>query len=655
MHRLQQPIFAIILGMSPFSNSVSDQQAPSTRLRTKTAWTTFLLIEIAAAALLFNSSFKEAAIMDELAHIPAGYGYVKYFDFRLNPEHPPLVKALAAIPLLFQDLNFPTNQDSWQTYINGQWDAGRQFLYESGNDADQIINGARVGPILLTLLLILVVYLWSKELLGAGWALLPTALIAFSPTVLAHGHYVTTDVGAALGIFIATFTFIKYLDHKTGKWLIIAGLAFGTAQLMKFSAVLLIPFFFAIAFFVILRRLYTSGWKGAALAAGNFIASFAGIFIVGLLLIYAVYFIFTLNEPIEIQYRDTATILQSFNGGPDPEWKSCSPASFTTRCIAEIDIWMSQNKVFRPLGEYLLGVLMVGQRASGGNTGYFLGEVSAAGWWYYFPLVFLLKEPLPSLLLIALIFLLTSGRIIKNRNYTPKAFFDYMGLHLAEFSMLLFFTLYWIYSIRSPLNIGVRHILPTLPFLYILVASGVKNWVVRRDLAMGSAMRKFFMTLGQLVKTSAKGLILAILVIWYLGEALITTPHYLSYFNQIGGGTNNGFKYVTDSNYDWGQDLKYLTKWAEENKIQKIAVDYFGGGNPRYYLGDDVVDYWGSSQGSPLAFGIEWFAVSINSIQNAKGTPAPGFERKPEDTYPWLTNPYEPYARAGKSIFIYKL
>src|SRR3989344_2626653 len=169
--------------------------------------------------------------MDELAHIPAGYSYARYQDHRLNPEHPPLVKVLAGIPLLLQGLNFPTDQDSWQKDINGQWTAGSQFLYESGNDADRIISWARFGPILLTLLLIIAVYWFSKELMGRWWAFLPTFLTALSPTVLAHGHYVTTDIGATLGILVATATFIKYLESPSRKRLWLAGLAFGFAQL----------------------------------------------------------------------------------------------------------------------------------------------------------------------------------------------------------------------------------------------------------------------------------------------------------------------------------------------------------------------------------------------------------------------------------------
>src|SRR3989344_5421614 len=145
-----------------------------------------------------------------------------------------------------------------------------------------------------------------------------------------------------------------------------------------------------------------------------------------------------------------------------------------------------------------------------------------------------------------------------------------------------------------------------------------------------------------------------IMVAWLMVEASISYPFYLSYFNET-ARTDNGWRYVTDSNYDWGQDMKRLKAFVDENpEIDKIAVDYFGGGSPQYYLGDKFVA-WQSNKGNPLESNIKWLAVSINTIQGAKGRAAPDFQRNPEDEYQWLKNPYEPYAAAGKSIFIYKL
>src|SRR3989344_706781 len=249
--------------------------------------------------------------MDELAHIPAGYSYVQYFDYRLNPEHPPLLKVLSALPLLFQkpfdttqgELNFPLKSRAWQKDINGQWEVGNLFLYESGNDADKIIQWARLAPLFITLLLIIFIYIWAKELMGRWWALLPSFLFALSPTVLAHGHYVTTDVAAAFGTFIAIYYLVRYLLWPSRRDLIYAGLAFGVAQLMKFSTVLLIPLFIFIvvvyyfwktrneirglSFVASINHLLKSLWRA--------ISSLALIFVIGYLLVYVVYFIFTVN------------------------------------------------------------------------------------------------------------------------------------------------------------------------------------------------------------------------------------------------------------------------------------------------------------------------------------------------------------------------
>ncbi|MEK9155005.1 MAG: glycosyltransferase family 39 protein [Patescibacteria group bacterium] len=634
-------------------------------------WSLVLFMVFISFIMMLNSSLQESATMDELAHIPSGYGYVKYLDYRLNPEHPPLVKALAAFPLLFQDLNFPTDRSPWQSEINGQWAAGAQFLYESGNDADTIVQWSRIGPMILTLILIIFIYIWSKELIGRWWALLPVFLFSLSPTVLAHGHYVTTDLGAAFGIFIATYYFVKFLFEQSRKNLIFAGLAFGLAQLLKFSAVLLIPFFiFLIAAFYVWKT--KSEWHQTAPLAKlkrfsarflRYLKSLILVFIIGYGLVYAVYFVFTINYPIEKQASDTEFILSSFAGNPDSSLETCklnskiAPAR-RIRCLAEVNILMSQNKILRPMAEYMLGVLMVMQRSSGGNTGYFMGEVSASGWWYYFPVIFALKEPIPSLALMSLAFIIAFLNIVKNFRFPTsivKKFFDYLGTNFAEFSMISFVIFYWAYSIKSPLNIGIRHILPTLPFIYILTAGVMKKWissgsnVIKREL-----WGKLTSLTSALIKISLKSAVIIILIIWYLGETLINSPYFLSYFNQFGGGTNNGYQYAVDSNYDWGQDLKRLKKFTDENNVSKIAIDYFGGGNPQYYLGNKAEGWW-SSRGNPKYESIKWIAVSINSIQGAMGNLHPGHIRKPEDEYKWIKNPYQPYAKAGTSIFIYKL
>jgi 4-amino-4-deoxy-L-arabinose transferase-like glycosyltransferase len=654
------------------------------------AWWTLALLCIMSASLMLWASRTDSAIMDELAHIPAGYGYVHNLDYRLNPEHPPLVKALAMLPVLFLNPTFPTQSDAWKNQVNAEWSMGTQFLYQSGNDATAIIDTARIFPILLTLLLIVFTYLLARGLMGNWWALLPATLLGLSPTVLAHGHYVTTDVGAAFGIVFGTYFFLKFADSPSRKYLWYAGLAFGVAQLTKFSTPFLVPLFIFLAFVLWLRDMIVH-WSVTLRRFRTFLMSglrwiwrLILIFAIGyIFIVYPAYFLFTAHYPIAKQVSDTASTLTSFAGGPAPAGAHCH----FTRCLADTDIWMAGNPVLRPFAEYLLGILMVFQRVAGGNTIYFLGHVANDGGSLYFPLLFLLKEPLPALVIVFVALWLAIVWAIRREprggRRRGRRILDYLGVNFAEFAMISFIVLYWGYSVRSTLNIGVRHLLPTLPFIFILSAGVWKKWImrVRRPEMHGLSLASIVSTAGSIarsfVKSFLKYLFLVFLLAWLLFETLFAAPYFLSYFNELGGGVPNGYHYVTDSNYDWGQDLLRLQSWATAHpEAGKIAVDYFGGGDPSYYLGAREVD-WSSSKGNPADQGIHWLAVSVNTLEQATQPLAPGQTRNASDTYSWLTalrppatstsilgalfgDPQmgdlpPPDARAGTSIFIYHL
>src|SRR4030042_5843131 len=113
--------------------------------------------------LMICATKTDSLIVDEIPHIGSGVSYLVKQDYRLNPEHPPLIKDLGAIPLLFMKMNFPIESRAWQTDINGQWDFGRQLIYQSGNNADKITFWARILPTLLTILLGWIIFWWKKK------------------------------------------------------------------------------------------------------------------------------------------------------------------------------------------------------------------------------------------------------------------------------------------------------------------------------------------------------------------------------------------------------------------------------------------------------------------------------------------------------------
>src|SRR5207248_2512882 len=138
-------------------------------------------------------------------HIAAGYSYLRFQDARLNPEHPPLLKMLAAAPLLMFKLHFPLTSPAWQDALNGQWETAYLFLYQADNDPHRITAQARLVPMVLTVFLGVVLFVWTQRFAGALAGILALFFYAFSPTLLAHGRLVTTDVAAACGVTLAGF------------------------------------------------------------------------------------------------------------------------------------------------------------------------------------------------------------------------------------------------------------------------------------------------------------------------------------------------------------------------------------------------------------------------------------------------------------------
>lgn len=599
-----------------------------------------IVILVVMFALMLGSVWNDSAIFDETAHIAAGYGYITQLDYRLNPEHPPLIKAMAGLSTwLMVGPNFPTDTKAWQNDINGQWEQGNIFLYGSGNNADRIIFWSRFPLLLMAVALGWLLFVWTRKRFNTTTALLVLMFYVFSPTVLAHSRYVTTDVGAAFGFFIGIASFLAFLERPDRQRIIYAGLCFGIALLLKFSTVLLVPIYAIILAVWIASQPYfftRQRMRAGLLLLGKTIL----IGLIGLAVVWAVYALFTFNYPPERQLRDASAIIGSYGFKP----------------ALNLDMALIRNPMLRPLGQYLFGVLMAQQRTAGGNTSYFLGEVSAAGSRLYFPLVYFLKEPLAlhafSLIALALAItkMLRAGAGQKWSNKLTRAR-QWAHGHIAEVACSACIAVYWAFSIRSPLNIGVRHLLPTFPFIYILVSRTISNWLHNRMITDPQTIREWLSGIRQIfISSIPKYALVSMLLLWLVAAALGTAPYFLSYYNEL-VGTRYGYRIAVDSNYDWGQDIIRLKQYIERHNIQNIAVDYFGGGSPTYYLGDKFEPWW-SAKGAPPAG--EWLAVSVGTLQSAYSAHIHGITQKPEDSYEWL-KPYRSVARVGTSILLYRL
>jgi hypothetical protein len=561
--------------------------------------------------LMFFSAKGDSNIVDEIAHIPSGVSYVTKGDYRLNPEHPPLIKDLAALPLVIAGYPFPSAM--WEAnnpVINNQWEMGWTYLYKIGNDPDTLTLLARLPIMLLSLLFGYFVFRWAKELFGTKAGIVALTLYVFNANVIAHSRFVTTDLGISFALFVAMYTLYRFVQKPTNLNLFIAGLGFGLTLITKFSAAVLAPTFIIVYALLLIRkgkenkvrffeRINDKSFKRRLYS--GFLA-FLSIAFIGIAMMWLFYIPHTINMPAEVQ---KGLIEESLPGDTG-----------IAKMSRSILLPMADNPVTKPLGQWFLGFFMVTSHVEGGHDAYLWGQVSNQGWWYYYPFTLLIKTAIP--LFILLILTIVFWRKLAKKDWFTEAYLWVLPVVLMAM------------GIQGKLCLGVRYMLPLYAFMFLFIAriAGVLD------------LKK----LKNLLKPLP--LVVIFLLVWYILEGLLIYPHYLAYYNQFAGGYKNGYKYLTDSNTDWGQDIKRLKEYVDDQGIDHIYVDVFPGGfEAKHYLGDKMTE-WHVQNGRPTGY----FALSATFYQNS---------RLKKDSnggvdYSWLDN-IEPVENIGGSILIYDL
>jgi 4-amino-4-deoxy-L-arabinose transferase-like glycosyltransferase len=493
-------------------------------------------IGVALYALMAVSSMRQkSAVFDEGAYLPAGYTHWAFRDFRLTPEQPPLVKLLAAAPLLFSEVTVHRD-DAWA--LRRPWDFGRNFLY-AWNDADRLLFRARLAVVALGAALAVAVFWWTRLHWGRPAAVMALLLCVLSPDVLAHGQIVTMDLGVTLFIFLAVATFERLTERATLLRLLAAGLATGAAFATKSSALVLIPILGTLAARTVWApgALPTSlgplGPRSVETRAGRALhlcAFFAAIAALALAVLWACY----LFQPrLSPDARVEAAM----------EWERNWPQGTVAGAAASA----ARSSGLLPEA-YVFGVLKVFAHAEG-RPAFLSGERSDAGWWRYYLVTIALKTPL------ALFALLGLALVTRPEPRAPPR---------VDWCLWLPPLLYLLLAASRPINIGHRYVLPLYPFLF--VAAG-------RSAAWAFSV----------ARPAAARLLVAALAIAYAQAALRVHPHYLAYFNELAGGPRYGYRHLVDSNLDWGQDLRGLAAWLRSHPVGRIKLAYFGSADPRYY------------------------------------------------------------------------
>jgi len=473
------------------------------------------------------SYVQRSATWDEPMHLTAGYVALVDGDHRVDPSHPPFLRMWAALPLLLlprpmADTSAIDRVSSAQ-WFSQAYEFARRFVYVD-NDADQILSAGRFMVVLWGVALGILLFFWTSEWLGFVPAVIALAFYTMEPNIAAHASLITTDLGITCFIFGAVY-FLWRTCRAPGV-LNVLGVAVFTALacVTKFSGVVLWPILVCLVAAATLNRSNLSMKTAAAILAAAAAVTFAAV--------WAIY---------GFRYAPSASAGWIVDFTQAPAMTSQAPV------LVGLGDWLDAHRILP--NAFIQG--FVYSRASSQQMPAFLaGHISADGWWYYFPIAFLIKTP------SALILLFIVGLVV----YVKRR----RELHVAnELFVLVPMFIYLGVAMTSGINLGLRHILPIYPFVLLIAVAGAQSMMTaRRPIA-----RVAF----------------AVVAVFWLVRFADHYPRTLSYFNVFVGGSSNGYKYLVDSNLDWGQHLKLLKRWMDDNGVSHVNLAYFGTADPVYY------------------------------------------------------------------------
>lgn len=376
---------------------------------------------------------------------------------------------------------------------------------------------ARSVTILFSCFVAFLVFYWARALYGFTAAIFSLLLYVLDPNIIAHSQLVTTDIYAVGTVAFSFFRLWKFANKRTwqnGLW---CAFALGISQLAKYTAIILFPLFL-----IALMAFDLSAWSRAMhddKSVGVFILRYIKYGIVAVLVS-----ILIIN--VGFLFNHTFTAFGDY--------------TFSSRFFQDVqnrNLFLNQIPVPVPY-PYLQGIDLIRfneQTGSSYGNIYLLGQVSLLdGFPGYFIVASVLKLPIATQAILMLALVVYFFR--KDRK---------MGFFNNEIFILLpvaFFTIYLNFFYNT--QIGIRHFLPVFSLLYVFSGSLFIEWrdfsVVQKSLSWGLIMYLFI-------------------------SAFSYYPYEISYFNEIVWNRTQAYKYLADSNIDWGQSENELWGYISNN------------------------------------------------------------------------------------------
>jgi hypothetical protein len=565
-----------------------------------------VLVVSVAVVQIASTYHKLTQTVDESSHLDCGMQLLQGRVYDIEIKHGPLARVFIALGPYLAGLRRAEpgrrRVDEIDTYAEGN-----AILNANGNYWHNLAL-ARVGTLPFFLLACAVVWFWSARIAGERVALLSLVLFTLLPPVLGHAGLATTDMGATATLVAALFCLTLWMEKPSWGAAMLFGAAAGFAIACKLSAVLFLPGAAAVLFFMYFA-------SGADALRKRPLRRTAGDILVALAVMYlAIWagYLFTLYPP-----RAPHSHL------PFDQLLAKVPAIH--------DAVHSLLESPLPAGQIPGGLQDLAADNRGGHTQFFLGEWRHRGWWYFFPVLLLLKTPLPFLLLWGI------GAVFLTRTYRKDRDWRKMALVVIPVVILGL-------AMFSNIDIGLRHVLAVYPILSIVGGyAAVELWASLRWPLIS--------------KTLVAGIAACLAV-----STVLAHPDYLAYFNWVALGHPERIE--VDSDLDWGQDLAQLSAWLHTAAVKDVSISYFGradlsgAGLPEFHelLPNQRVTGWLAISAYNRALPSPFQVRHLAGISEPYYSIPWNFEKLPHDPGPfaWL-EAYQPVARIGTSIFVYNI
>jgi len=569
---------------------------------------TVLVLRVVQTIFLFNNT------VDEPYHIASAVVMYDVGKHASGVEQPPLTRIVAGLPLYLRGVRLPRGELTTAVVpMRDTYFQGTQILFHSKLSYWQVLITARLSMLIFPLTALLYLYLLAAWIGNEFIAALSVVFFSLDPALLGHSTWVCTDVAACAGFLAATYHGLRWVVLRGRGRAVATGIAIGVAIAAKFSCMFVIP---AIGLLMIVRplpvftsdvanklRTYFRRWPS--------IGQMAIVAVVAFVTLWGAYF-------FNVDRMNNQTIFDTNRA----EWLRIPARILNARM---------------PMPSFALGMMRLIAHNKGGSLNYLNGRFNNFGWWYYFPEAIAVKEPLAllaGLVASGLLFLLPGKRAL----WRTAAILIPPAVFLAA-------------AMKGNLDIGIRHVLPVLPFLYLLICF-------------------------QLTRAGKRGLaVLGALILLAVIESIMIAPNYTESFNLAAGGPAHGARYLIDSNIDWGQDVARLADWLHSDEARgreySLRLFMFPDKSLCQEFGLDPAALFRDSNAGLLAisrnvqYGETWsgrvlpgsrglLAISKNVRYGQGAGAAEDWSALPTLDYDWLSE-YPIVKRIGYSIDVYDL